>query len=97
MINNRLSYMERLQQRRAEIQAIKAETPAPLTLSERIIEWWRALPQEEQQATYSMEFFRDYFGEAPARLGPVLFSLGWERKRIWEVGKPHRRVWIRQR
>jgi hypothetical protein len=93
MINNRLSYIERLQEHRAGIQAIKEATPAPLTLSERIDRWWRELPDEERRASYSMEFFRDYFGEGPARLGPVLFSLGWVRKRIWESGRPHRRVW----
>jgi len=94
MIDNRLSYIERLRQHRAEFQANKNATPPPLTLSEKIEKWWRDLPPEEQRTAYSMGFFRDYFGEGPARLGPVLFSLGWERKRSWEKGKPFRRVWL---
>lgn len=90
------SYMQRLQRNRLEADEKRRAAPRPLTLAERIDSWFQALPTAEQRAAYSMEFFKDYFGEAPARLGPVLFSLGWERQRDWRIGNPHGRVWVRR-
>jgi hypothetical protein len=89
------SFMQRLQRNRLEAEEKRRAAPKPLTLAERIDTWWQGLPAAEQRAAYSMEFFRDRFGESPARLGPALFSLGWERKRDWRIGKPHGRVWLK--
>lgn len=91
---NSQGYLDRLRERRAEIQAQK-ESILPLpTLTERIETWWRGLTPEEQGKHYTMQFFQWMFGENPAWIGPVLFSLGWERKRLWKIGKPHSRVWV---
>lgn len=88
------SHMQRLLRLRLESEMKRRTAPRPLTLAERIEIWFQALPAAEKCAAYSMEFFKDYFGESPARIGPVLFSLGFERKRDWRIGKPHGRVWL---
>lgn len=93
---NPQGYRARLEQRRSEIKALR-ELPAPPTLTEQIKLWWQGLPPEEQSRAYDIDFFKRAFGECPARLGPVLFSLGWNRKRLWKKGKPHFRYWVKEK
>lgn len=89
------SYMQQLQRRRLEAEEKQRSAPKPLTLAERIDQWYEGLNAADQNSAYSMEFFKKKFDEAPARIGPVLFSLRWERKRDWRIGKPHGRVWYK--
>ena len=97
---NPQGYRARLEQRRAELKALRElreSTPPPPTLTEQIKLWWQGLPPEEQSMAYDMDFFKRVFGESPARLGPVLFSLGFKRKRLWAKGKPHFRYWVKEK
>ena len=89
------SYIERLQRHRLEVDEKRRTEPKPLTLAERIDTWWQGLPAAEQKGAWKMEFFVNYFGEAPASIGPSLFSLGFVRRRDWRIGKPHGRVWVK--
>jgi hypothetical protein len=88
-------YLQSLERRRREREEERRNAPRPKSLSERITEWWESLSPVEQRVAYSMEFFRYRFGETPQKLGVTLFALGWRRRRRWETGKPHCRVWIR--
>ena len=89
----REGYLEYLQRRRREREDERRNAPKPKTLSEQIQEWESTLSPAERRAAYSMEFFRYRFGETPQKLGLTLFALGWRRRRRWETGTPHCRVW----
>lgn len=90
---NREGYLQYLQRRRAEREEERRNAPRPKTLSEQITDWHQSLPVAEQRAAYSMEFFQYRFGETPQKLGLALYSLGWQRRRRWETGRPHSRYW----
>jgi hypothetical protein len=70
------------------------ERPAPLP--QQINEWWAMVPDEEKRMSYSMDFFVSRFGTTRQKLGVALFSLGWERRRRWEPGKPYSRYWVKK-
>jgi len=69
-------------------------TESPKPLIQEIREWFSRLPEGDRDLTYHMDFFIYRFGQAPARIGPALFELGWTRRRSWTTGKPHSRVWV---
>jgi len=89
-------YPERLRENRTK-QARQVGIQQKLkqkALADKIYWWWDRLSPEEQSAERRMEDFQKIFNEPPALIGPVLFSLGWKRKRNWNLNGPHERVWV---
>jgi len=88
-------FKKQLERGRIEAQD-RLQTSRP-TLAEQIAKWWDDLPAEEKFMTYSMEFFVSRFGAPPSKIGPTLYCSGWRRRRRWETGRPHCRVWFKLR
>ena len=92
------SYKQKLErQRRENLEAQERNSSPQVSLEAKINRWWSSLTEEEKSYKYSMEFFENLFGVSGRTLGPVLYSLGFERKRHWQVGQPHRRIWVKCR
>ena len=85
-------HMQRLQRLHLEKEE---RSPQPKSLFEQITEWWETVPCEEKKMSFSMEFFVDRFGSSHQKLGPLLCSMLWQRRRRWEPGKPYSRYWVR--
>ena len=89
------SYISRIKRQHEERRQQRLNAPKPPTLEEQITAWWDTLSDEERQQEYTMEFFKDRFNATANKLGPVLFALGWERRRRWKVNGPHVRYWVK--
>jgi hypothetical protein len=76
---------------RQEREAIRAEQIRPLT--QKISDWWEALPQEQRTSQYTMESLRNIFGVSGSRIGPALIALGWTRGRSWRSEGSYYRYW----
>jgi hypothetical protein len=82
--------------RRRERLEQQLNQPPPLTLRDRISKWWETVPESVKSNKWHMDFFVQQFGASPAKIGPALYSLGWERRREWTPGKPHGRYWVKR-
>lgn len=85
-------YKERLTRLRDE--TIQRQLVERMTLEQKITQWWAGLSDAERGEGYTMDFFVEMLKDTPPRIGAVLFSIGWVRKRSWKVGAPHRRMWV---
>lgn len=90
---NQKGYKERLYEKRRHSQ--RQVVPKPPPLSERITNWYNALPPSEQNRHYTMKELRTIFNETPQQIGATLFELGWSRKRLWRDETPTARYWFK--
>jgi hypothetical protein len=91
-----LGYMRQLEISRKEYQkqkeAIRAERNRPLT--QKISEWWEALPPELRNDRYTMTWLTNHFCVGGAKIGPALIALGWKRGRSWKADGSYYRYWM---
>lgn len=79
-------------------RALEAEEP-PAQLSKRDLEsrlltWLNSQPEISRLRPYAMSELEKALGTQGRYLSPVLFHLGWERRRKW-TGKTHYlRYWV---
>lgn len=93
---NNIGYLEQLKRRREAAQALKAATPKPPTLHERIEAWYNDLSCEDKTRAWTMNEFKALFGETPQKMGAALFDLGWTRRRCWKDAYPTARYWLKK-
>jgi hypothetical protein len=65
-----------------------------LGLKERFVEWHDSLPEFTRNRMFSMREFEEALDTQGKYLSPVLLSLGWERKRLWNSKRQYHRFWV---
>lgn len=81
-------------------RALEAEAEAgPQQLSKsdlkrRFIEWFASAPEISRVRSYSMAELEQALGTQGRFLSPVLYALGWERRRQWSSTGQSPRYWV---
>lgn len=63
-------------------------------LKQRFIEWFANVPEISRMRPYGMEELERALGTQGRFLSPVLYSLGWERRRKWSSTGQSPRYWV---
>jgi hypothetical protein len=69
----------------------KETVPELTSLRDRVKEWQQA---ESLMPYYPITYLAKTFGTIPRTIGPVLYSLGWNRKRTYTANQPSARYWV---
>lgn len=83
------AYLQSLQKEQTRAQRL-----APVTLQQRIQDWFNALPELTRQRPFSMGEIAAATESQGRHIGPVLLALGWTRMRTWSGNHPYRRYWL---
>lgn len=78
---------------RKELQSIHVAATA-VTLSQRVTNWHRGLPEASRARAFSMAEIESGLGAQGRYLGPELLALGWVRKRRWAKTGQYYRFWL---
>lgn len=63
-------------------------------LKQRFIEWFASIPEISRVRPYSMVELERALGTQGRFLSPVLYALGWERRRKWSSTGQSPRYWV---
>jgi len=63
-------------------------------LKQRFLAWFDSQPEISRIRPYSMVELEQALGTQGRLLSPVLFVLGWERRRKWSNKGPSPRYWV---
>lgn len=63
-------------------------------LKERFVEWFASMPEVSRVRPYGMIELERALGTQGRFLSPVLFELGWERRRKWSSRGQSPRYWV---
>lgn len=63
-------------------------------LKKRFIEWFASVPEISRVRPYSMVELERELGTQGRFLSPVLYALGWERRRKWSSTGQSPRYWV---
>lgn len=79
-------------------RSLEAEAPSGVLsnrdLESRLLTWLNSQPEISRLRPYAMSELEQVLGTKGRYLSPVLFHLGWERRRKW-TGKTHYlRYWV---
>ena len=74
--------------------AARSPPSQPLSLRERFLNWYRALPAFTRDRPFSMSEFEAALKTQGKYISPVLLELGWRRKRIWITDGHYHRYWV---
>lgn len=79
-------------------RSLEAEEPPTLLskrdLESRFLEWLDSVPEISRLRPYSMTELEQALGTQGRYLSPVLFRLGWERRRKWTSKTQYLRYWV---
>ena len=63
-------------------------------LKQRFIEWFANVPEISRMRPYGMAELEQALGTQGRFLSPVLYALGWERRRKWSSTGQSARYWV---
>jgi hypothetical protein len=63
-------------------------------LKQRFLAWFDSQPEISRIRPYSMVELEQALGTQGRLLSPVLFVLGWKRRRKWSNNGPSPRYWV---
>ena len=96
-ITNNMSYLQRLQRSREEIQRLKDAAPAPQSLEDRVHAWVSGLSSADQARCWTMVELRSIVvSDTPQAIGKTLWAQGFTRKRSWKLNSPNSRMWYKK-
>jgi hypothetical protein len=87
------AYIKALQ-RSFEAEEPSAELSKKLDLEARLRDWLNSQPEISRQRPYAMSELERALGTQGRYLSPVLFGLGWERRRRWTGKSQYLRYWV---
>jgi hypothetical protein len=73
--------------------AARARPPQALNLRDQFLNWYRSLPEFTRNRPFSMSEFEAALKITGRFISPVLFELGWQRKRMWSTTGHYYRYW----
>ncbi|CAM2178444.1 hypothetical protein [Burkholderia orbicola] len=72
----------------------EASVPAGPPLRQKLLDWYRTLPEISRRRPFSMTEFETALGTQGKYISPVLLELGWQRKRRWSSCGQYLRYWL---
>lgn len=68
--------------------------PVKPDLKQRVVEWFASVPEISRERPYSMVELEQALGTQGRFLSPVLYALGWQRRRKWSTNGANPRYWV---
>lgn len=72
----------------------EAQTPITPPLRQKLLDWYRTLPEISRCRAFSMIEFETALNTQGKYISPVLLELGWQRKRRWSSRGQYLRYWL---
>lgn len=70
------------------------ETRPELNLRQKLIKWYRSLPEISRDRPFSMSEIETATKSQGRFISAILLDLGWQRKRKWSTQGRYMRYWI---
>lgn len=74
-------------------EARRAQPSKPSTLRNRFTDWYGSLPAVSRDRRFSMSEIEAALKTQGRYISPILFELGWRRKRVWSTAGQYHRYW----
>lgn len=83
-----------INQLKRESEERSVQRIAPPTLAQKFVEWFEGVPEISRLRPYAMTEMERALETQGRYLSPILFSLGWERRRKWSSKTQYLRYWV---